>query len=59
MYLYSGRKDMTRVSREILGPSEMRAIICKLTSLVEKSDISFKTLVTPFSLEHLCPVVSV
>ena len=59
MYLYSGRKDVTRVSPEILGPSDIRAIMCKLTSLAEKSDISFKTPVTPFSLQHPRPVVSV
>ena len=42
MYLYSGLEDVTRVSSEFLGPTQIHKIICKLTRLAEKSEFSLK-----------------
>ena len=58
MWLYSGRKDSTRISREELGPEELHKIICSLTSLADKSEVSYDPLIEPFSMQHPRPVVS-
>ena len=58
LYEYEGAADATHLFAEELSVGEVEARVCSLTTLKVGEPHAFDPPVTPFSLQHLVPVVT-